>query len=103
MRTTIYCTEAAGDTTSFYLAYGNNVYYLFSQERRKNVEQYFLGGVWLEAATDFAKAHRDTALIRTMDKIPVYIRGVEKEYGIEILEKTKKKHRNAKNGKRQAA
>lgn len=103
MRTTIYCTETANDSTSFYLAYGNNVYYLFSQERRKNVEQYFLGGVWLEAAMDFAKAHRDTALIRTMDKIPMYIRGIEKEYGIEIFEKTKKKNRNVKNRKRHAA
>ena len=33
----------------------------------------------------------DTAVLRTVDKLPQYIRYIEKEYGIAVLDRTKKR------------
>ena len=44
---------------------------------------------------NYSKAHNDSAVIRTMKKIPMYVKYVEKEYAIEVLEQTKK--RNSQN------
>lgn len=93
MNTMIYCKTTEG-TDSFYVSAGDKLLYLFSQPRRMHVESYFCGGIRLKNAMDHTKARRDAALLRTMDKIPVYIRRVEKEEGIEILEKTKEKRRS---------
>ena len=41
--------------------------------------------------------HGDSAITRTMEKVPIYIRYIEKEYGIEILEKTRKKSSRSRN------
>ena len=41
---------------------------------------------------DFCKAHGDQAIIHTMDKIPVYIKYIEKEYQISVYNKTKQKN-----------
>lgn len=102
MNAVIFCKSTDG-TNSFYVSAGDKILYLFSQPRRKGVEEYFSVGLRLERATNHAKAHGDTALLRTMDKIPVYIRRAEKEEGIEILEKTKEKHRGKISTKRFAA
>lgn len=37
----------------------------------------------------YSRAHNDSAITRTMDKIPMYVRYIEKEYAIEVLEQTK--------------
>ena len=50
-------------------------------------------GVTIHDAFDTSKARFDSALMRTMEKIPSYIRYVEKECGIAVLEKTKKKRK----------
>ncbi len=95
MKATIYCEPTSKGVHSFYLIASGTEYYLFSQDYRKGVHEYFGKGVRIDKATDFSKSRRDAAIMRTMTKIPMYIRYVEKEYGVEILERTKRKNRRS--------
>ena len=95
MKATIYCEPTAKGVHSFFLITPEAEYFLFSQDYRKGVHEYFNKGVRLDEATNFSKSHRDSAIRRTMTKIPMYIKYVEKEYDIEVLELTKKKNRQA--------
>lgn len=93
MKTTIYCKPTAQGIHSFYLLTDAGEYFLFSQNYRKGVQSYFGKGVRLDQARNYAKTNRDTAIIKTMNKLPAYIKYVEKEYGICILEQTKKREK----------
>jgi hypothetical protein len=75
---------------SFYLRTGREEFYLFSQNFRKGVHEFYAGGVELGRAMDRSRGRYDCAILRTMDKLPKYISYVEKEYDTAILEKTKK-------------
>lgn len=90
MRTEIYCKATGKGIHSFYLVIGNEEFFLFSQAYRKGVEQFYCNGVRLDEAFNHSKAHKDSAITRTMNKIPMYIRYIEKEYDLEVLERTKR-------------
>lgn len=91
MKTTIYCIVSDKGIHSFYLKQNNKRYFLFSQNYRKSVHNYFKNGVSLEESLNFNRTKHDNALIRTMEKLPSYIKYIEKEYQIAVYEKTKKK------------
>ena len=91
MRAMIYCEISKGGSHSFYLCVNGQDYSLFSQEYRKGVNEYFSKGVSLKDSTNYAKTHKDSTLLKTMTKIPVYIKYIEKEYGIYVFEQTKKR------------
>ena len=91
MKTTIYCKPTSKVIHSFYLLIGTEEFFLFSQAYRKGVEDFYGRGVHIVESMNYSKAHKDSAVIRTMKKIPMYVRYVEKEYVIEILEQTKKR------------
>ena len=91
MKTTIYCKPTDKGVHSFYLIVGANEFFLFSQAYRKGVDEYYGRGVRIEESMKYSKAHNDSAITRTMDKIPMYVRYIEKEYDIEVFEKTKRK------------
>lgn len=93
MKATIYCEPTSKGVHSFYLITSENKYYLFSQDYRKGVHEYFRKAISIDEAMDFSKSHRDAAIRRTMAKIPMYIKYIEKEYEIEVLEQTKRKNR----------
>jgi len=93
MRTTVYCKSTAHNVHSFYLVAGNKEYYLFSQGYRQGVHDYFANGVHIDNAIDFSKCKHDTAIARTMNKLPKYISYIESEYELMVLDKTIKKHR----------
>ena len=95
MNNMIYCEPTERGVHSFFLVSNGIQYYLFSQNYRKGVHLYYSKGVSLTKAVDYSKSHKNKALIRTMTKLPVYIRLVEKKYGIVVLEQTKRKKRNA--------
>ena len=80
MKTTIYCKPTDKGILSFYLIQGVNEFYLFSQSFRRGVNEYYGKGVRIDEAFNYAKAHKDTAIIRTMDKIPMYVKYIEQEY-----------------------
>lgn len=91
MKTIIYCKPTAQGIHSFYLLTDAGEYFLFNQNYRKGVQRYFSKGVRLDQARNYAKTNKDTAIIKTMDKLPIYIKYVEKKYGISILEQTQKR------------
>lgn len=93
MRNMIYCEPTERGVHSFFLVANGKEYYLFSQNYYKGVHLYYSNGVPLTQAFNYSKTHNDFALMRTMSKLPKYIKYVEKEYGIQVLEKTKKKSR----------
>ncbi len=93
MQTTICCKPTEKGIHSFYLIVGGNEYYLFSQSYRKGVEDYFGRGVRIDESLNHSKAHHDSAIIRTMDKIPMYVKYIEGEYDISVMNRTKKKNR----------
>ena len=90
MKATIYCKPTSQGIHSFYLVLGTDEFFLFNQSYRKGVEEYYGKGVHLDEARKYSKAHRDAAIMRTMDKIPMYVRYIEKEYDVIVLNNTKK-------------
>lgn len=93
MKTMIYCKPTQQGVHSFYLVTGGEEYFLFSQNSRKGVQEYFSRGVTIDDSMKFAKTKNDSAIIRTMTKLPMYIRYIEKEYEIEVYEQTKRRNR----------
>lgn len=84
-------TEQKG-IQSFYLISQGKEYFLFSQKYYRGVKQYFHNQVHLSEALDFGNSRMDAALIRTKKKLPMYIKDIEKEYEITVLNKTAKKN-----------
>ena len=91
MKPQIYCKVTAKGEHSFYLLAEGQEYYLFRQAYRKGVHTYFSSGIRLDEVYNFSKAKHDNAIIRTLAKLPVYIKYVESEYGIAVLKQTMKK------------
>ena len=91
MKTAIYCKSAGKGVHSFYLLVGTDEFFLFSQAYRKSVDEYYgRGGVHIDESMKYSRARNDFAVAKTMDKIPMYVKYVEKEYDIKVLKKTKK-------------
>lgn len=95
MKATIFCRATDKGIHTFYLRSEGCDYYLFRQNYRRGVDEYFKGGVVLERAIDFGKSRQNEAIQRTMQKLPSYIKYIEKEYEIQILNKTIKKNARA--------
>ena len=93
MKNSIYCKTTAKGIHTFYLKTNGNEYFLFNQDYRKGVNEYYRGGVSLDNAADYTKSKSDNAVIRTMSKIFMYVKYIEKEYDIEVLKKTIKKNK----------
>ena len=88
MRQFIYCKPTAKGIHSFYLVNDGKEYFLFNQNYRKGVHKFFSCGVSINVAMDIARANRDHAIIRTMEKLHNYIKYIEKEYCIAVLART---------------
>jgi len=84
----VYCRTTAKDVLSFYIKHNNERYFLFSQNYKRGVHQYFANGVSLNKAIDYSGAKSDFSIERTMDKLPKYIKYIEKEYEISIFNQT---------------
>jgi hypothetical protein len=91
MKTHIYCKPTNTGMHSFYLVTDGREYYLFAQDYRRGVQQHFGNGILIDDAYDYSKAKRDSAVIRTLSKLPSYIRYVENEYGIIVLKQTQRR------------
>jgi hypothetical protein len=66
---------------------------LFHQNYRKGVSEYYRNGVSINEAINFGRSKKDDALMRTMQKLPMYLKYAEKEYGIQVLNQTIKKNK----------
>ncbi len=88
---TINCRRNHQRGHNFYLEHDGKEYYLFSQDYHRGVNIYFSRGVSLEDALDPKKARRDHCVIKTMSKMRPYIRYIEKEFNLQVLDNTKRK------------
>lgn len=89
MKNKIYCKTTNKGIQSFFLVADNKEYYLFQQDYRVSVKEYFASGISINETTNYSNA-RGVAVKKTLDKIKAYIPYIEKEYGIAIMNKTKK-------------
>lgn len=86
----LFCKSDGRGRHSFYLQAENEVYFLFCQDYRRSNEEYFGRGVLLSDGLDFSGV-RNYAVRKTVEKLRIYVRYAEKEYGIAVLNKTKKR------------
>lgn len=95
MSTTIYCRVTDKAVLTFYLLHEEKKYYLFTKKYRRSLKEYYVNGVTLNEALDRTKANYDTAILKTMENIPAQIKYLEKEFEIEVFERTKSRNVNA--------
>ena len=91
MKTRIFCKTTSKGVQSFYLQCNDGTFFLFCQNYRRGVKEYFSCGVTLSDALDFSHGGTNSAIKKTKEKLPSYIRYIEREYDISVLEKTIKK------------
>ena len=96
MANMIFCKTTAKGVQSFYVSANGETHYLFSQSFRRGVKNYYERGVYISEAINFTKAKGNTAVVHTMEKLPAYIRYIEREYGIAVLRKTARKNQERK-------
>lgn len=96
MASTIYCKTTAKGVQSFFINVNGETHFLFSQNFRRGVKDYFERGVRIDEAINFKRANGNSAIIHTMEKLPSYIRYVEREYGMEVLKRTARKNQTYK-------
>ena len=93
MKATVFCRPTDKGVHTFYLNANGTEYYLFHQNYRKGVSEYYRNGVSINEAINFGRSKKDDALMRTMQKLPMYLKYAEKEYGIQVLNQTIKKNK----------
>lgn len=96
MTNIIYCRNTEKGIHNFYIEANGETHFLFSQSYKTGVRDYFGRGVSIDEAMNFKKANGNTAVIRTMEKLPSYIRYIEREYGMEVLRRTARKNQGHK-------
>lgn len=93
MKAYITCKNKEHGKLYFYLVADGSEHYLFSYHYNKKTQRYYENGVTVEKALN--KTNSEVLNI-IADKLPGYIRYIEKEYDIAILKSTKKKGNDAK-------
>lgn len=101
MQTKIFCKINRSGQLDFYIAVDDERYFLFEQSYRKTVMAYFGNGVSFNQSMRFAGS-TSYAVRNVMEKLPLYVKYVEKEYGVSVFEQTKRKrdekfYRNRRN------
>ena len=98
MKNYIYCTTTAKGEQTYYLMAQGTKYFLFVQAYRRSNKEVFEQGISLFDLRKLKK-HCSYSVRHTATKLPAYIRYVEQEFGITILELTKRKQENLKGKK----
>ena len=90
MSTIIYAIPTAKGIHSLFVETDGSTHFLFSQDYRRGVKEFFGKGVCLRRALDHSLS-QNSAVHRTMDKLIPHIRYVEREHNVTILNQTKRK------------
>ena len=85
----IFCEQSKSGRLNFFVSASGEEHYLFSCPYSERAESHFRGGVFLDNAIDCTRAGGDSSILRVMNRLPSHIRYIEREYGLEILRKTK--------------
>ena len=103
MKTRIYCKNPRKGVHSFYVEVDGKEYFLFNQRFHLGVENAFRNGVRLDGIFNYEKASRNATVLRTCLKIPSYIRYIENEFGIIVLDQTQRKEKQIQAFKKRVA
>ena len=99
MKNYIFCTTTAKGEQTFYLMAQGTKYFLFAQAYRRSNKEVFEQGISLFDLRKLKK-HCSYSVRHTIQKLPGYIRYVEQECGIIVMEMTKRKQESHKRKKR---
>ena len=91
MKTKVFCRTTGKGTQSFFLSQNGKEYFLFSQSYRRSVRDYFSVPISFDEAIDYSKAKRNSALLRTMEKIIPSTKYIEREYTICVRKQSNKR------------
>lgn len=91
MHSQVYCKCNDRGLLDFYLRTSEQDLFMFSQKNKYGSREFFEKGVSLEKALDMTKSRRNYAILLVMEKLPTYLRFLEKEHNIQLLQKTKSK------------
>lgn len=101
MRNKVFCRTVEKGVQAFFVEADGRKYFLFRQNFRQGVKRHFEGGVAIDDLGDYSRA--DASVRRTLDKLPIAIRALEKREGIAVYQRTKDRADGKKNGyKRQS-
>lgn len=89
MTAKILCKKVDFNTQAFYAELAGKKYFLFNRAYSSACREFFKNGYYLTDNVSPRKACGDVKIV--LDKIPSQIRYIEKEYGVEMYEKTKRK------------
>lgn len=92
---TVYCTNPAHGQQNFYVAVDGRSYFLCAQPFRTHVYRFYENGVMLDKALDCSQT-RTKQILHTMEKLPKYIRYIEKEHDLSVFHKSAKRSSRAK-------
>lgn len=86
----VYCKSLGFNQVGFFLRVNGKEYYLFKQRYYKSLWDYFSGGADIDML--FSKAGKHSYAVREAKlKLPSYIAYVEREEGVQVLAKSKRK------------
>lgn len=95
MKSKIYCRTVAKEKQAFFITVSGKEYFLFEQSYRKSVKEFFSCGVDIDKINNYTGAH-SAAVRKTLDKLPAFVKYVEKEHELEIYEKSKVSYKTKK-------
>lgn len=84
MKAKVFCKNIGRDKQTFYLTVNGSRYYLFTQDFRISVKEYFEGGAYVSQLFN-GTGRSNIALCKTKDKITNYIKYIEREFDLRIL------------------
>lgn len=89
MKSKVFCRTVAKGEQAFYVTVDGKEYYLFRQNYKVSNKLFFQNGVSIDCINNYNGVH-SMAVRHTLDKLPSYLRYVEKEYDIAIYSRTNK-------------
>ncbi len=101
MKNYIYCTTTAKGEQTFYLMVQGIKRFLFVQAYRKSNKEVFGRGVSIFDLGKL-KRHCSYSVRHTAAKLPAYVHYIEQEYGVTVMETTKRKRLSVKHRKMSA-
>lgn len=87
----VYCLAMNHGGLDFYLQQDGESYYLFNQRYRSDLHNWFKNGVSLTQALKSVKRGIPTTVAKVSEKLPMYIKYIEKEYDISVLDQSRRK------------
>lgn len=87
MKPMVYCKTIDKGVQEFYLYHQGIDYPLYRQAYKKSNREFFANGVYVDDLGRYDRAH-SFSVRQMLDKLPVVIAYVEKEYGIKVFNKS---------------